>query len=477
MTDTATATSPLAFLEGLFQHLVNMLDAVLFYPIPLPFLGEFPFLVLWLVIGGLFFTFRLGFANIRLIPHAFTVVAESFSAPKKEGRVSSFQAMTAAVSGTVGLGNIAGVAVAISIGGPGAIVWMIIAACLGTATKLAEVTLGHLYRHEDEHGKIHGGPFYYITAALTERGLPKLGKALAIMFCICTIGGALGGGNMLQSHQSVSILTTSFSWLAPYGGAISFFLAVTVAIILIGSITRIVQVTDKLVPIMAIIYVLACITVLWVNSHLILDAIGIMIHEAFSLDAAGGGMVGAMIMGFRRAFFSNEAGIGSAPIAHAATSEKNPVREGVVALLEPLIDTVLICTMTGLVIITTGVYASPELGEGVILTSAAFETVISWFPQVLAVCVVLFAYSTMLTWSYYGEQAWRYLFGARTLKLYYLIFASLTFFGGLIHLGPIVDFGDLILLAMAIPNLIALYLMSDKINEKVQEYLQEIKQK
>ena len=410
-----------------------------------------------------------------LIGHAVKVTFASMKDTPQKGRVSSFQAMTAAVSGTVGLGNIAGVAIAISLGGPGALVWMIVAAFLGTATKFAEVTLGHLYRRIDDDGTVHGGPFYYITEGFKEKGFTKFGKFLAVVFSICAIGGAIGGGNMLQSNESINILTSSFPSLVGSEWIIAALLAVTVFAILIGSIKRIASVTEKLVPLMAIIYVLACAVVLFNNAAEIPAAISTIFTAAFNFEAAGGGAVGAMIMGFRRAFFSNEAGVGSAPIAHAATSNDDPVKEGIVALIEPIIDTVIICSMTGLVIVTTGVYTDAANGTGVVLTAAAFATVIDWFPQVLAICVVLFAYSTMLTWSYYGEQAWHYMFGKKTLPLYYTFFCSMTFLGGMVNLGPVVDFGDLMLLSMAIPNLIAVFVLRHTIRDHMQAYVKKMK--
>lgn len=469
--NTLFSTISEGFQSG-FSAVTHGLESFLFYPVPFPYAPDgIPLLVLWLVIGGIFFTVRLGFANLRLLPHAIAVVCGKYDGARTKGEISSGQALSAALAGTIGLGNIAGVAVGISLGGPGAVIWMIIAALFGTATKLAEVTTGHFYREVDEHGHYSGGAFHYLSRGLAERGMPKLGTFLAAVFCVCCIGGAFGGGNMLQSNQAVASLTGTFKLLHGMEAPLSLALAVMVAVILIGGIKRIVKVTDKLVPFMSVIYIIACLVVLWVNRALLGDAIALMWHHAFTLESAGGGLIGAMVMGFRRAFFSNEAGIGSTPIAHAPSTTPEAVREGCIALLEPIIDTVIICTMTGLVIVTTGVYLDKANGEGVILTAAAFATVIDWFPQVLSVCVFLFAFATMITWSYYGERAWHYLFGPRFMKLYYALFATLTFFGGLTDLGMIVDFGDLILLAMAIPNLIGLYLMSGFIKREVDRYI------
>jgi AGCS family alanine or glycine:cation symporter len=465
----APAYTPPPFLQEAFSALTDGLSAILFYPLPLPFVpGGFPLLVLWMAAGGLFFTFYFRFCNLRLLPHSLTIVLRSKN--DAEGEISSFQALAAALSGTVGLGNIAGVAVSVSLGGPGAVVWMVIAAFLGTASKLAEVTIGHLYRVTSEDGHISGGPFYYLRDGLRDHGRPRLGKFLSVMFCFCCMGGAIGGGNMLQSNQAVAALTGSFPVLAGFEWALSLALAALVGIVLIGGITRIAAVASRLVPLMAAIYVSACLWVLITNAALIPSALAEMFRLAFTPEAAGGGMAGALIMGLRRAFFSCEAGIGSTPIAHAPSRAEHPAQEGCVALLEPMIDTVLVCTMTGLVLVTTGVYADPANGQGVVLTAAAFATVINWFPEVLAICVLLFAFSTMITWSYYGERSWIFLFGVKNVKWFYALFCTLAFIGGILSLGPIVDFGDLLILVMAIPNGIGLFLMRKTIRAKVEEY-------
>lgn len=466
---SATDYTPPPLLQEMFSSLTHGLSSLLFYPVPLPFAPEgFPLLVLWMAFGGLFFTLYFRFANLRLLPHSARIVLRSKS--KAEGEISSFQALAAALSGTVGLGNIAGVAVSVVIGGPGAVIWMIVAAFLGTASKLAEVTIGHLYRVKNAEGHFSGGPFYYLRDGLRDQGMPHLGKALSIAFCLCCMGGAIGGGNMLQSNQAVASLANGFPLLQGKEMLMSLLLALMTGVTLIGGITRIAKVASALVPAMAVIYVTACVIVLITNAALIPDAFSTMFHLALTPEAAGGGMVGALINGFRRAFFSCEAGIGSTPIAHAPSRAEHPAQEGCVALLEPMIDTVLICTMTGLVLVTTGVYTDPANGQGVVLTAAAFATVIPWFPKVLAVCVLLFAFSTMITWSYYGERAWIFLFGTRHVTWFYALFCSLAFLGGILSLGPIVDFGDLLILAMAIPNGIGLLLMRKLIRSKVEEY-------
>lgn len=464
-------------LESLFAQLVAFLESVLFYPIPFPFVeGGFPFLVLWLLIGGLFFTFRLGFANFLMIGHGLKVIGGKYKHEEGDGEISSFQAVATVVSGTVGVGgNIAGVAIAVSVGGPGAVIWIMLAGLLCTANKFVEVIIGHRYRERDKHGKFTGGAWGYLTKGMTEVGYSKLGKPLAWAFAFFCVGGALGGGNMFQSNQAVAIVTDTFPAAADFGWLVALIMAVLVGVVLIGGIKRIAQVTEILVPAMAFIYVAAALVVLGVNAPAIPEAFGIMLHHAFTPEAAGGGMIGAMLMGLRRAFFSNEAGVGSAPIVHAASRNVHPVREGCVALVEPLIDSVLICTMTGLVIVVTGAYLNVDGMTGVALTSMAFSSVISWFPYVLTLCVLLFAFSTALTWSYYGERAWNYLTGERWVKLYYLIFCTLTFFGGVAQLGPVVMLSDLMILLMAVPNLIGMYFLTGIVARLVREYRAGIK--
>lgn len=458
---------------SLMEIIVSAMSAVLFYEI-----FGFPLLVAWLLIGGVFFTFRLGFVNIRLFRHAIDVVRGKYSTNDDPGEVTHFQALVAAVSATVGLGNIAGVAIAVSVGGPGAVVWMMIAGFFGMSAKFAEVTLGQKYRVIDESGKVSGGAFRYLREGLAEKNMPRLGKVLAFIFAVFCIGGSLGGGNLFQANQTVSIMTNTFSELDNLDWVIAFILAVSVGVVLIGGIKRIALVAEAVVPSMAFIYILASMVVIITNGHLVADAVVFMFEDAFTGIAMGGGLLGVIINGFKRATFSNEAGLGSAPIAHSAAKTNEPVREGCVALLEPFIDTIVICFMTGLVITITGVYQSH--GEvqmsGVMLTSNAFATVISWFPIVLAVAVALFAYSTMITWSYYGERAWSYLFGKKTVRLYHILFCTVAFLGGVMNdISLVVDFSDLLLLSMAIPNLIGLYILNDVIRGDMKIYVDKLK--
>lgn len=471
----ASSSSIIQSTRGIMQSITDFLSSILFYKV----MG-FPMMVLWLAAGGIFFTFRLGFVNIRLFGHAINVVRGKYSNPNDPGEVTHFQALTAAVSATVGLGNIAGVAIAVSIGGPGAVIWMIIAGFFGMSAKFAEVTLGQKYRRIDKNGKVSGGAFHYLKDGLAEINYPTLGKILAVLFAIFCIGGSIGGGNLFQANQTIVIITDTFPAIAELDKILALLLAVSVGIVLIGGIKRIASVAEAVVPFMAFIYMVAAIIVLIVNADKVPSSLAFMFNDAFTGAALGGGAIGAIINGFKRAAFSNEAGLGSAPIAHSAAKTKEPVREGCVALLEPFIDTMVICLITGLVITVTGVYEGNSTGQvaGVTLTSAAFATVIDWFPIVLSISVVLFAYSTMITWSYYGERAWQYLFSEKTISVYHIIFCVFVFIGGVLEIGDIslvIDFSDLLFFSMAIPNMIGLYLLSGKISKMLTEYNEKLK--
>lgn len=480
-----------AFKTG-FGAVTSALETVLFYElfpniIGYPELDEncnvvhrgFPFVVFWLVMGGFFFTFRLVFINLRMFGHGLSVITNKYMRDSDVGQVTPFQSVAAAVSGTVGLGNIAGVAVAITMGGPGAVFWMLVAGFIGMSTKFAEVTLGHKYRQVAADGTVSGGAFYYLRDGLRDLGWPNLGKALSVIFAVLCLCGAMGGGNMFQSNQMVAALTNTFN-LSDLDWVIALVMAVAVGIVLIGGITRIANAAEAIVPLMTLIYIGASITVLVVNADKVPAALHTIFTMAFSLESAAGGIFGAMIMGFRRACFSNEAGVGSSPIVMAAMKSNEPIQAGSVAILEPFIDTIIICTMTALVITVTGVYQD-KTADGVVLTSESFATVIDWFPIVLAIAVSLFAFSTMLTWSYYGERAWNYLFKGHKLRLYHVIFCMAVFFGGAMQddanegFTMIINFSDLSLLAMSIPNLIGLYLLSGVLVRELKDYRARLK--
>ena len=440
---------------------------------------ELPLIVLWLVIAGAFFTLYLGFLNIRGFRHAIDLVRGQYSKPEDAGEVSHFQALATAVSGTVGLGNIAGVAVAISIGGPGATFWMILAGFLGMSTKLAECTLGVKYRNEHADGSVSGGPMYYLqrgVAAVTGSG--GLGKTLAILFAIFCIGGALGGGNMFQANQATAQIQAvtggADSPIADLNWLIGLVFAIAVGMVIIGGIRSIARVTEKLVPFMAVIYLTAGVIVIAFNLDAVPGAFADILRGAFNPEGVAGGAIGALIVGFQRAAFSNEAGIGSASIAHSAVRTQHPSTEGHVALLEPFIDTIVICTMTALIIVITGAYLDPDAAElgGVALTSDAFETVIPWFPNVLAVAVVLFAFSTMITWAYYGMKATGYLFddSAKAELVFKFVFVTFTVIGASLSLGPVIGVSDSMIFLMAIPNVIGLYILARTLKREIEGY-------
>ncbi len=439
-----------------------------------------PIIVLWLITGAIFFTIYLGFKNIVGFKHAINLVRGRYSKPEDAGEVSHFQALATAVSGTVGLGNIAGVAVAISLGGPGATFWMITAGFFGMSLKMAECTLGVKFRRERADGSVSGGPMYYLRDGIARLGKPGLGRILAVIFAVCCIGGSLGGGNMFQSNQATALIVdVSGGGLDNFRWAIGLIFAFFVGLVIIGGIKSIARVTDKVVPFMAALYVTACIIVIVVNISFVPAAFGEIISGAFSPEGITGGFVGVLIVGFQRAAFSNEAGVGSASIAHSAVRTKEPATEGFVALLEPFIDTIVICTMTALVIVMTGVWqdqAAAELG-GVALTTAAFQTVLPWFQYVLVVAVVLFAFSTMIAWSYYGMKATGYLFGdsAKAENIFKAIFCVFTLIGAMLSLGPVIGFSDSMIFLMSVPNVIGLYLLARVIKAEVNGYWHRIK--
>ena len=431
-----------------------------------------PLIVAWLGAGAIFCTLYFRFVNLRYFRHAIDCVRGRYSRPEERGEISHFQALSAALSATVGLGNIAGVALAVQIGGPGALLWMMVVGFLGMSSKFAECTLGQHYRILDAGGRVLGGPMVYLRRGLGEIGWPRLGGVLAVLFAVLCIGASLGGGNMFQAKSAYDQVTTVFPQLDNHSAAALFgvVLAVAVGLVIVGGIRRIGRVAATLVPAMCGLYVLAGCVVLVENFSHVGDALATIWREAFAPGPAiTGGFLGVLVQGLRRAVFSNEAGIGSAPIAHSAATTDEPVREGLVALLEPFIDTILVCSMTGLVIVTSGVYLNPEL-QGIAITSAAFETVLPWFPNVLLVTALLFAYSTMISWSYYGERCWESLFGMRSILIYKGLFLGFVVLGATLDLQTVLGFSDLMLLSMAFPNLLGVFLLASVIQRELTSY-------
>ncbi|WP_067036990.1 amino acid carrier protein [Allomuricauda sp. CP2A] len=441
-----------------------------------PIVKGIPFIVIWLVFGALFFTLRMGFINIRGFRHSLDLAKGKYDDPDAPGQVTHFQALATAVSGTVGLGNIAGVAVAVSLGGAGATFWMIVCGLLGMSSKFVECTLGVKYRDILPDGRVFGGPMNYLRYGLEKRNMKGFGKVLAGLFAVLAIGASFGGGNMFQANQSFEQLAGQFPALAGNGFWFGVVTAILVGVVIIGGINSIARVTGKVVPIMASIYILAALAVIIMNIQNVGPAFSAIVNGAFSPSALKGGILGVLVIGFQRAAFSNEAGVGSAAIAHSAAKTNHPPSEGFVALLEPFIDTVVVCTLTALVLIFTGMHEVEGMA-GAQLTSDAFGSQISWFPYVLAVAVFLFAFSTMISWSYYGMRAWTYLFGKsrRSEMLYKMLFLIFVVVGASVSLGAVLDFSDMMILAMSFPNIIGLYIMSGEVREDLNNYLKKLK--
>ena len=462
-------------IDELLKPVAELFSSIIFYSFTVAG-ASVPIIVLWLIVAAISFTFYFGFINIRGFKHACKVIRGDYSDPNDPGEVSHFQALTTALSGTVGLGNIAGVAIAISIGGPGATFWMIIAGFMGMSTKFLECTLGVKYRNISKQGKVRGGPMYYLRDGLSDLGYTKLGKFLAVFFAICCVTASLCGSNMLQSNQAyqqfVNVMGGSNSVWADKGWLFGLILAILIGVVIIGGIKQIAKVTEKVVPLMAGIYLSAALYILIANASNIPQAFSLIYHGAFSPTGVVGGIIGVMIQGFKRSAFSSEAGVGAASIAHATASTKEPVREGYVALLEPFIDTVVICTITALVIVITGAYNTVDGIDGVALTSRAFGSVIWWFPYLLSIAVLLFAISTMISWAYYGSIAWGFLVGdSKVLDLTYkFIFCLFTVIGASISLDSVIAISDSLFFSMSIANIIGLYMLAPQIKQDLNTY-------
>jgi len=478
---TTTETSIDQRINAIIEPAANTVASVIFYSMPINEDIAIPLVLVWLLLGAIVFTFFMRFINVKGFRLGLDLVLGVYDNPNhQKGEVSHFQALTAALSGTVGLGNIAGVAVATALGGPGATFWMIVAGILGMSSKFVECTLGVKYRNINPDGTVSGGPMYYLSKGLAKKGKASFGKGLAVFFAIMCIGASFGAGNMFQVNQAYK------QFLVVTGGEASFayesawvfglLVALLVAVVTIGGIKSIARVTDKLIPFMFFVYSSAALFVIFSHWQDIPDAFFLILDGAFAPEAVSGGVIGVMIQGFKRAAFSNEAGIGSAPIAHSAVRTDEPIAEGLVALLEPFIDTVVICTMTSLVIVVTGFHNASGL-NGVALTSSAFESVISWFPYILSLAVLLFAFSTMISWSYYGLKAWTFLFGeTKTTNLTYkIIFCGFVVVGATMNLGSVIDFSDAMVFAMSFPNVMGLYLLAPEVKNDLNNYMARVK--
>jgi alanine or glycine:cation symporter, AGCS family len=479
--------------------------------------GGIPFVVLWLASGATFFTIYMRGYNIWGFRHAIYVVRGHYDDPNEPGEVSHFQALSSALSATVGLGNIAGVTIAMATGGPGAFFWMMFCGLLGMTSKFVECTLGVKYRRVNEDGTVLGGPMQYLHHGLREMGLPRLGLVLSMIFTVMCILASFGGGNMFQANQSGQQMLAMLQmhdqdrlekvnegirsaaesenygeleqlqqqraeirqrldrfrvWFLPVYGLV---LAFMVGIVIVGGIKRIGAAAEKVVPSMCVVYMLACLFVIFSHLGAVPGLVWQIFSEAFSPQAFGGGLLGVLVIGVQRAAFSNEAGVGSAAIAHSAARTDEPIREGTVALMEPFIDTVVVCSLTALVILITGAWQNEEWIvnqglEGAALTSKAFEQELPWFPYVLTVAVVLFAYSTLISWSYYGERCWAHLFGLRSTIVYRILFIIAAFVGAIVNLGAVLDFSDMMILSMAFPNIFGLLLLAPQVRRDLLDY-------
>jgi len=435
--------------------------------------------VLWLAGGALYFTLYLRFINLRGFRHGLELTAGRFYNPRVDGQLTRFQALSAALAGTVGLGNIAGVAVAITLGGPGATFWMIVAGFLGMSTKFVECTLGVKYREINAQGKAFGGPMHYLQKSLQQRGFSRTGKLLALLFALMCVGGSLGGGNMFQANQTYALSLEKFPFLEGKGFFFGLAFALPVGIVIVGGLRSIAEVTQRVVPFMCGIYVLAALVIIGANIHNLGPALWMIVEGAFHPQSIKGGFIGVLIIGFQRAAFSNEAGLGSSAIVHSAVRTNEPASEGAVALLEPFSDTVVVCTMTALILIFTGYATGPQELSGVALTNAAFSSVLPWFQWVLLVIVFSFAFSTALTWSYHGLQSWNFLFGrfggSLAVELSYkILFLCCIVIGSSASLGSVLDFSDMMILCMSLPNFIGLFLLCGEVRREARSYFERL---
>jgi AGCS family alanine or glycine:cation symporter len=469
-----------AQIETWVRPLAQGLSELVFYPIVL-FDQDFPLIVIWLAVAALWFTFYLRLINLRGFGHAVGLLINPPPNAGANGEISHFKALSTAISGTVGVGNIGGVAVAITIGGPGAAFWLFMAGFLAMSTKFVECTLGVKYRRVNADGSVSGGPMYYLERFFQIRNWPKVGKFLGGFYALALVIGCLGIGNMFQSNQAyvqmLSITGGENSFLYGRGWFFGLLMAVTVALVIVGGIRSIAAAASRIVPTMAVLYVFSALLIIAMSAEHLPGAIALIFSSAFTWSSVQGGMVGAIIVGFQRALFSNEAGIGSASIAHSAVKTDEPVTEGLVSLLEPFIDTMVICTLTSLVIVTTaipnGLLDDGRGLEGIALTSAAFAHHISWAPYIIAIAALLFAFSTTIAWSYYGLKGWTYLFGegARTQMIFKMGFCGFVALGCMIQLTAVLDFSDAMVFLIAVPNIIGLYLYGPEIKRDLADYL------
>lgn len=450
-----------------------------------------PLLVIWLILMALFFTFRMGFINVRGFTHIFGLVSGRYDRKEDPGEVSHFQALSTALSGTIGLGNIAGVAIAISMGGPGATFWMFLAGFFGMSSKFVECTLGVKYRKIDEKGRVLGGPMYYLRMGLARKrigrfSLAGLGKVLGFTWAFFAILGSLGGGNMFQANQSFTLTAAVIPALEGHGAAFGLAMALMVGMVIFGGIKSIGKVTGKLVPLMAALYIGTSLIIIFANIARIDEVVVLIFSSALNASALKGGLIGVMVIGLKRAAFSNEAGVGTAAIAHSATRTSEPVSEGIVGSSGPMVDTMIICTMTALVLIFTGYHQGTGELQGAAMTAAAFGSVFSWFPYLLTVAIILFSFSTQISFAYYGQQCFDYCFGGvfeRIFKrrelgryIFSAIFLLCVVVGASSSVRAVMNYSDMIIFALAFTNTIGMLLMSSEVRNDMRSYMTRLKE-
>ena len=462
--------------DTLFGHIVDFINRFLFWA---PSFLPIPLILIVTITGGIFFTFRYGFVNISMFKHGIDILRGKYDDPSHKGEITHFQALTAALSATIGLGNIAGVAIAIQMGGPGAVFWLWVMAFLGMSLKFSSCTFAQAYREIDDQGRVLGGPMVYLNKAMVEvYNMPRVGKFLGALYASVIVVATMGAGNMFQSNQSFAIMVAQFPALEPHGLWVGIGLALLVGLVLLGGIKRIGTVTSKLIPFMTVFYVGSCLTIICLN----FDQVGAMFAEifrqAFTPEATfAGGFMGVLVQGVRRASFSNEAGLGTAAIAHAAAKTDEPVREGLVGMMEPFVDTIVVCTMTALTLLITKQHLNPEVaGQGAQMTASAFATLGKWMPFFLMLAVLMFAYSSMISWSYYGERGALYLFGPKAITPYRIVFVIVVVMGPILGLGKVIDFSDVMMLSLAFPNIIGMMFLSRKVASMLKDYRYRLKE-
>lgn len=475
-------------INNAFEPLVEFMEKIFFWD-PFAALGinidaDVPFIVLWVVFAGIFFTFWMKFINLRAFGHSWHLIRGKYNKPGERGEVSHFQALTTALSATVGLGNISGVAIAIAVGGPGATFWMILAGFFGMSLKFTECTLGVKYRTIDANGKVSGGPMYYLVEGLKRKNMGGLGKVLAALFALLIVASSMGG-NMFQANQAFAQFLVLVPSLDRHGAIFGIFLAILVGLVIVGGIKSIGRVTGRIVPFMAVLYLGTALIIIFMNIGEIGTVFKLIVTSAFDAPAIKGGFIGVLITGFRRGAFSNEAGLGSSAIAHAPAKTDEPVNEGIVAIMEPFIDTIIICTITSLVLIFTGFHQNPEGLEGTQLTSAAFGSVFPWFPYLLVFAILLFAFSTMISWSYYGIKGFGFLFGKwserylgnKTIitRIFTLLLLLCVVIGASSTLTAVITFLDMVMITLAIPNVIGLIILGPEIKRDLKDYMQRLR--